>query len=152
MFGLFKSPPFTDPALGLLQRTRGLWRGTIVLAGRSVPLALAGTRAAPDPDALAIAKRLPVTWAGGRDAVGCALVAHLEPYRQAAVGENDVPAIAQPADVWRFVDVLSGSVTPIGGALLAEIALTASWDEEHLLGARFEGDVLIELNASIVPP
>jgi len=32
-----------------------------------------------------------------------------------------------------------------------DIAQATSWDEEHLLGARFENDALIELNGSIVP-
>jgi hypothetical protein len=45
MFGLLKSTPFSDPALGELVRSHGLWRGTIPLDSGLTPLALAGTPA-----------------------------------------------------------------------------------------------------------
>jgi len=60
MFGLFKSPSFRDRRLGDLVRSRGHWRGSLVLAdGTGVPLALAGTRAEPDAQATAAAAALP---------------------------------------------------------------------------------------------
>lgn len=60
MFGLFRSAPFSDPALGELVRSRGLWRGTVHLDSRATPIAVAGTRSAPDPVALAFVSVLPM--------------------------------------------------------------------------------------------
>jgi len=157
MFKLFESPSFNDPVLGPFKRTRRLWRGTLVLAGTSLPLSIAGTRGAPDAEALAIARLLPATWSSNRELVARALIEHLEPYREAiAADETDrpdrpLPFIERTADVWQFVALLSASVTPLNGKLIAEIALAATWDEEHTLGARFEGPVFVELNGSIVP-
>lgn len=157
MFGLFRPPPFNDAALGMLQRARGRWRGSVVLAGRPVPLAVAGARGAPDPEALAIAKLLPDVLSSNRETVAQALVEHLEPYREAvAAGEVEpppqpLPVITAPADVWQFVKILSASVTPLGGKFMSEVALAATWDEEHTLGARFDGAAFVELNGSILP-
>ena len=70
MFGLFESPRFTDPQLGALERSRGLWRGSIQLPGHpSVPLAVCGDNAAPDSLALAAVKRLASEYATLRSAL-----------------------------------------------------------------------------------
>ena len=55
---MFRPPPFDDPVLGLFERSRGRWRGKLVLAGKTLPLAVSGPRGAPDAEALAIAKLL----------------------------------------------------------------------------------------------
>ena len=52
IFDVFKAPVVADAQLGELRRTRGLWRGAILLGEATVPLALSGPRAAPDPHAL----------------------------------------------------------------------------------------------------
>ena len=45
MLSLYKSPRFSDPQLGMLERSRGLWRGSTALyPSVIVSLALAGTR------------------------------------------------------------------------------------------------------------
>jgi hypothetical protein len=142
MFSLFHSRSFNDPMLGSFQRARGLWRGTLALAGTSLPLSINGTRGAPDAAALAIARQLPATWTSNRELVTQALIEHLEAYRE---------AIEPTADVWQFVTLLSASVTPLDGKLTAEIALAVTWDEEHTLGARFQGPAFVELNGSILP-
>jgi hypothetical protein len=142
MFKLFASRPFNDPMLGSFQRARGLWRGTLALAGTSLPLSIYGTRSAPDAGALAIARLLPATWSSNRELVAQALIEHQEAYRE---------TIEPTADVWQFVTFLSASVTPFDGELIAEIALAVTWDEEHTLGARFEGPAFAELNGSILP-
>jgi hypothetical protein len=61
------------------------------------------------------------------------------------------PMGERTADGWQYVTLLSASVTPFGGKLIAEIALAATWDEVHTLGARFEGTAFVELNGSILP-
>ena len=156
MFGLFRSPSFNDPVLGDFERSRGRWRGTLVLVGKPLPLALAGTRGAPNADALAAAKLLPATWSSNSEAVARALIEHLEPYREAvAAGELEppsrpLPVITQPAEVWQFVELQSTSVVPLGGKLVSEVALATAWDEEHTLGARFDQAAFVELNGSIL--
>ena len=156
MFGLFRSAPYADPVLGHLSRSRGRWRGEVGLAGKVVPLALAGSRNAPDAVALAIAKELAGVWAENRALVEKALFEHYEPYHEAVVsGELDPPAalmlIASSSDVWRYVDVQSASITSQDSRLIAEVALAVTWDEEHLLGARFNRQQFTELNGSIIP-
>ena len=157
MFGLFRSPPFNDPDLGLFERSRGRWRGQIVLAGKPLRLAVAGAHGAPDAQALAVAKLLPAIWSSNREAVARALIEHLEPYREAvAAGEVEppnrpLPVIPQPVDVWQFVELQSASVTPLSSRLISEVALSTTWDEEHTLGVRFDGGAFVELNGSILP-
>ena len=157
MFGLFRPPPFNDPVLGLFERSRGRWRGNLVLAGKTLPLAVSGSRSAPDAEALAAAKLLPAARSNHSDAVARALVAHLEPYREAVVaGEVEPPTrplsvIARPEDAWRSVELRSASVAPLGGKLISEVALAATWDEEHTLGARFDRNAFVDLNGSILP-
>ena len=60
MLGLFKSEPFRDGQLGELRRSGGCWKGSLVVAPcGTFRLALAGSREAPDPIALGLAKELP---------------------------------------------------------------------------------------------
>jgi uncharacterized heparinase superfamily protein len=157
MLGFLRSPAISDPELGSIERSRGRWRGKLALGGQSIPLALIGARSAPNADALALAKALPAAWSRNLEAVAQALVDHLAPYQEAiAAGELEppsppLPAIARPSDVWRFVTLQSASVTSIDGKLVSEVALSAAWDEEHTLGARFEGARFVELNGSILP-
>ena len=149
-------PSVRRPRVGVFNRSRGRWRGSRRLAGRALPRAVAGARAGPDTDALAVAKLLPAVWSSNHEAVAQALVEHLAPYREAVdAGEVDppsrpLPVITEPTDAWQFVELLSASVTPLGGKLISEVALAANWDEEHTLGARFHGAAFVELNGSIL--
>ncbi len=158
MFGLFKSAPFSDPSLGTLARSRGLWRGAIHLDSGLTPLALAGTRTAPDPAAVAIAREVPTQLVGWRRAIETALFEHYEPYAEAlATGEaqatnESLPSITSPAGVWQHVSLAYISVTPLGGSLTTELGYTTAWDDEHTLGARFQGNAFIELCGSVLPP
>jgi hypothetical protein len=156
MFGLGRSPTYSDSALGRFDRRRGRWRGTIDLAGVQIPLAISGGRKEPDPSALAIAKQLSDTFVRERERLGIALFEHYEPYADAiAEGEltpnSPLRAIRSPSDVWRHLIVESASVTPLGGNLCAEVAMRCVWDEEHTLGARFVRGAFVELNGSILP-
>jgi len=158
MFGLFKAQPFIDPQLGELVRSRGLWRGTIDVGSTvGVPLAVAGTRGAPDPTALAAARDLTTQFQAWRPAIEFALFGHYEPYAEAlAAGElphpsAPVPKLSSPSHVWPHVSLVFVSVEPLTGTLTTELGYVAAWDEEHTLGARFQGGKLIELCGSTVP-
>ncbi len=158
MFGLFKSAPFSDPALGELIRSRGLWRGVIRVDSGLTPLALAGSRTAPDPAALAAAREVAMHLVGWRHQIETALYEHYEPYAESlAAGEiqsadDALPSITSPADVWPHVSLQYISVTPLGGTLTTELGYSTAWDEEHTLGARFQGSTFIELCGSVLRP
>lgn len=158
MFSLFKSPSFHDPELGELRRSRRRWRGSLAVeASGDVPLVLAGTRSAPDPQAVAIAREVPTQLARWRPAIESALFEHYSPYAEAlAAGDfpagSPNPGIASPDQVWPHVSLVFVSVTPQEGGLTTELGYATSWDEEHTLGARFQSDQLVELCGSVLPP
>jgi hypothetical protein len=158
MFGLFKSAPFPDPTLGELVRSRGLWRGTVRLDSGLTPLALAGTRTAPDPAALAAARELPTRLVAWRRAIATALFEHFEPYAESlAMGEiqatdEPLPGIALPSEVWPHVCLQYICIAPLDGSLTTELGYATAWDEEHTLGARFQGSTFVELCGSVLRP
>jgi hypothetical protein len=159
MFSFFKSPRFSDPRLGMLERSRGLWRGSVAFyPGVIVSLALAGTRTEPDQAALRAASDLIARFPSLRTFVEKALFEHYEPYAQAlATGELKVtgeplPKLAGPSEVWPHVSPVFVSVTPLSGVLTTELGIAVAWDEEHTLGARFQAGKLVELCGSVLPP
>jgi hypothetical protein len=158
MFGLFKSVPYSDPVLGELVRSRGLWRGTLQLDSGTMKLALTGPKAAPDPAALAAARELKVSLSAWRSAIEAALFEHYEPYATAvAEGEfpeesESFPTITAPPGVWPHATLEYISVSHLGGALLTELGYATAWDDEHMLGARFADGVFVELCGSVLPP
>jgi hypothetical protein len=154
LFGLFKSPPFHDPELGELVRSRGLWRGWLTIeAGVSAPLALSGTRTEPHAQALAAAREVAQAFASWRPVIEQALFDHYEPYAQAVTASpgEDLPQIAAPGDVWSHVSLMFVSVTPLSGLLTTELGYTSAWDDEHTLGAWFRSGKFIELCGSVLP-
>ena len=158
MFGLFKSAPFSDPSLGKMVRSRGLWRGTLQLDSGPTPLALAGNRTAPDPAAIAAACEVKAQLPNWRSTIETALFEHYEPCADAlAAGEapetsEPFPRITSASGVWPHVALEFISVSLLGGSLTTELGYTTAWDEEHMLGARFEGGTFAELCGSVLPP
>ena len=158
MFGFFKSEAFTDPTLGALERSRGLWRGSMVLGDGVVPLMTSGSRSAPDSNALAIARSLPANVETWRPIIERELFEHYSSYAESvAAGEDEAPESGLPtihaaSDVWPHVTTEYVSVTPLDGELTVEIAYRVAWDEEHTLGARFRGGKLLELCGSVLAP
>jgi hypothetical protein len=156
MFGLFKSSPFIDPQLGELRRSLRAWRGTLALeANARVPLVLVGSRAAPDPEALRIARLIAADFPSWRAEIERALFEHLAPYAEAvADGElaatTPLPEIDVPSAVWPHVNVEFVQVSPLDGQLTIEIGYRVTWDEEHTLGARIRGGKLVELCGSVL--
>ncbi len=158
MFGLFKSAPFIDPQLGELRRSRGAWRGALILEPASrVPLVLGGSRNAPDPDALRMARLIPAEFPSWRGQIEQALFEHLAPYAEAVAGGElaplaPLPAIEVPSAVWTHASVEFVHVGPLDGQLTVEIGYRVEWDEEHTLGARIRDGKLMELCGSVLPP
>lgn len=157
MFGLFKSAPFVDPSLGEFKRVAGAWRGAMALPGqRSVPLVLAGSRDAPDAQALSVARGLPSQFDDWRPTIAAALVEHSEPYLDAEADESPAAAAPRPrmstSEVWSRVTPVFVSVTPLGDSLTVELGYTTDWDEEHTVGARFREGRWLELCGSVVEP
>jgi hypothetical protein len=158
MFSLFSSPKILDPQLGELARSRGYWRGFFAIGPYiKVPLAVIGNRSAPDPTAIAAARELATLFPIWSVDIARALFDHYSPFAEAvasgeiAYGGGSFPKLASPSGVWPLVSLSFASVAPISGLLTIELGVTAEWDEEHILGARFQDGKLIELCGSTVP-
>ena len=155
---MFKSPTFSDALLGKFRRTGRVWRGIIDLGEIRVPLAVPGSRSAPHPQALDIARALPSTYPEWRGLIEAAMFEHYAPYAESvAVGEFEpseegLPRITQPDEIWPHASVDFVAVIDLDGELSVEIGYRVAWDEEHTLGARLRNGHLIELNASVLPP
>ena len=92
MFGLFSSPSISDPDFGELKRSRGMWRGRISSLGQiDCPLVLAGSKNAPDPIAMRLAKSIASRYPSWQPVVAKELVEHLAPYAE-AVAAGELPA------------------------------------------------------------
>ena len=158
MFGMFKSPPFADARLGELRRTGGMWRGAIDLGDVRASLALPGSRTAPDPQAVEIARSIPTHYPEWRALIEAAMFEHYAPYAEAVAAgeleppEEGLPRIMQPDHVRPHTSVEFVAVIALDGELTVEIGYRVAWDEEHTLGARLRGRRLIELNGSVLPP
>jgi len=157
MFGLFGNATISDPGLGELRFAKGRWRGLVQLEGTSLPLAISGSRKAPDDRALLAAQNFSSAFAALRPQIEAALFEHYLPYAD-AVASGDLPPSAEdiveleaPGDVWRHAAYQFVSIEPMAGALVTELGITVAWDEEHILGARFGQNTFIELCGSTVP-
>ena len=140
-----------DEILGTLRRRWSGWRGALELdPGHPVPLVISGSRAAPAPAALDLARQLPQKYPTLKHAIGQALLDHVEPARDLPdeVGLA-LPPLGDAEAVWRFVIPVHVLIAPVLGRLTVEIGLRADWDEEHTLGARLQDWRLIELNGSV---
>jgi hypothetical protein len=158
MFGFFQTPSFSDSELGELRRKGGLWRGFISMRGDRIPLALSGSRGAPDLQALEIARGLSRTYPDWQPQIAHAMLEHYEPYEEAvSAGEADppedgMPQMAAPGDVWAHASIEFVQITPLDGELTVEIGYRVAWDDEHTLGARLRQGRLLELNGSVLAP
>ncbi len=158
MFGLFKSPTCSDPLLGELRYSGGMWRGTIAIGHSEIPLAIHGSRASPDKQALELAQTVASRYPEWQTPIASALYEHYEPYADSVAAgeadqpEGDLPRITQPAEVWSHTSIEFISVAPLDGGICVEIGYRTAWDEEHIVGARMRDGQLIELNGSVLPP
>jgi len=155
--GFFKSPSVDDPVLGRLDRSRGLWRGALMLAADApTPLALFGSSAEPDPAARAAARELTTSFSAWSPLIEQALHEHFIPYGEASAEEDPSAgtktlAIARADQVWAHVSLHSVAVIRLDDVVTTELVYAAAWDDDHLLGARFQSGSFIELCGSVVP-
>jgi len=154
MFGLFKSKPFRDPQLGEFRRSGDYWKGSLIVAPcGTFRLALAGSREAPDPIALGLAKELPDRFKSLVPKIQTGLFEHYAPYKEAVdAGEESgspCPSVASPETVWPYVTPAHVLVEPLEGVPTVEIAFKVGWDVEHTVGARFQNWQFVELNGSV---
>jgi hypothetical protein len=153
MFGLFESVTVTDPRLGKLAHSRGLWLGTIALGAVDVPLALSGSRTAPDPQAVQMARAVIEDYDAWRASIRQALFDHYQPYADAIAAEDGKSLrIASPDQVWPHARAVFVQIIPLDGALTVEIGYEVAWDEEHTLGARLREGLLLEVCGSVLRP
>ncbi len=122
-----------------------------------VPLAISGTRAALDAQAIAMAKQLSSQYTTWKYAIERALFDHYLPYAEAiATGElppdETCPTIAQQTEIWSYVNLVFAAVMPLDRQLTVEIGYATEWDIEHTLGARFLNGIFVELCGSVLPP
>jgi hypothetical protein len=156
MAGFFKSPTVEDPVLGVLERARGSWRCLLPLEGaQQIPLSLFGSNREPDPTALEAARQIAPTFSAWRPYIQRALFDHYTPYAEAATeGETSeegiaMPIIAGPDHVWAHVSLQSIAIRKLSGALTTELVYAATWDDDHMLGARFQAGHFVELCGSV---
>ncbi len=153
MFNIFASRTFQDPTIGLLVRSRGYWRGEILISGTiRVPLILSGARSKPEESALREAKNIPVLYDEWQPLIENALFDHYQPYGGEGAGDDSMPIITDPQHVWDRTTLLYIAVTPLGGVLTTEAGYSVGWDEEHTLGIRFQQGTFLELCGSVVMP
>jgi hypothetical protein len=156
MAGLFKNPAFHDSVLGRLERSGGLWRGTLTMSDETrTPLTLFGSNREPDAEALAAARQIAPSLAAWRPSIQQALFGHHAPYAEAVAADDPSargstkPIIQTPDQVWAQVSLQSVTVTRLGGVVVTDLVYAAAWDDDHLLGARFQSGQFIELCGSV---
>lgn len=154
--GIFGTPTFDDAVLGRIERTRGLWRCSLSLSGlKAVPLGMTGSNREPDAAALQEARGIAPLFAGLKPDIQRALFEHYEPYADAASDEDSVgdtmaiPSISTPEQVWAHVSLQSVEIIKLSGVITTEFVYSAAWDEDHMLGARFQGGRFVELCGSV---
>ncbi len=158
LFDAFKSTSHEDPQLGLLERVRGRWKGSINLpSGGVVTLLLSGDRTKPDERSVLLARELPQRYSGLRDEIAKHLLEHYEPYReaiasgQAIPGDEPLPELQAPNDVWPHTELDRVLIEPLDGVPTVEIAYRVAWDEEHTVGAWIRDWRVFELCGSVGP-
>ncbi len=151
MAGFFKSPTIEDPVLGIVERARGSWRCLLPLGdAQKIPLSLFGSNREPDPAALEAARQIAPAWSAWRPHIQQALFDHYTPYAEAASEEGiTMPVIVAPERVWAHVSLQSVAITKLSGAITTELVYAAAWDDDHMLGARFQAGRFIELCGSV---
>lgn len=129
----------------------------MLAADAPTPLALFGSSREPDPAARAAARDLTTSFSAWPPLIEQALHEHFIPYGEASAEEDPSAgtttplAIVRADQVWAHVSLHSVAVIRLGGVVTTELVYAAAWDDDHLLGARFQSGSFIELCGSVVP-
>jgi hypothetical protein len=145
-----KAAPQTHPTFGQLQHRGGKWRGSTTLDGKALAIFLPGSRGGPDPAGVKTADEISDWWARARWSVERELFEHYSAGKEAEI--PDLPDIASAAGVWQHVKLSSVEVRPYDSTDEIQVAISASWDEEHTLGALIRNGDFVDLNGSILEP
>ena len=122
---------------------------------QQIPLALFGSNREPDAGALAAARQIASSFNAWRPSIQKALFDHYTPYAEAASEEEPsspgaaMPAIQTPEQVWAQVSLQSVAVTRLSGVVTTELVYAATWDDDHMLGVRFQSGSFFELCGSV---
>ena len=154
MFSLFRSALFRDEQLGNLQRSGKYWKGELTLEPcGTFALILAGSREAPDPAALGLARELPHRFKLLMRDTQVGMFEHYAPYKEmivaGEVADSLCPIIASPDAVWPHVTPAHVLVAPLAGVPQVEIAFNVEWDIDHTVAARFQNWRFVEFNGSV---
>ena len=156
MFGLFKSEPFADEALGTFTRHGQYWLGTVSLPLHGpLELRLCGDRKGPDATALSLARELPSRYLSYKNEIENALYEHFVPCAEAnsrgdlAEMVEPFPQVTSAEQVWPHVRPEHVLIEPMQGTPTVEVAYRVGWDEEHTVGARLQGWRFLELCGSV---
>ncbi len=157
MFSLFKVKDIEHPRLGTLHWRRGYWEASLSLPGMSaVRVLISGTKNSLLPNAEAEALRLPSASPEWKAKISQALFEHAEPYLSAMAEDPESNSLAaevrSPSTAWDKAVLQAVVVHEIGGVMTSEFCFAAAWDEEHTLGARFQGGQWWELCGSTLVP
>ena len=156
MLGFFNSDPIDDPALGMLTRHGKWWVGTLSLPRfGAVELRVAGGRRGPDPRSVDRAVALPRVVGARESEISAAFYEHYLPGLEVSqsgdfVTLSEFPILEDANGVWPHVRVERVEVDAAQKEYTVEIACVVTWDEEHTLGLRLDGDRVVELCGSIL--
>jgi hypothetical protein len=151
LFDFLRPPPQQHAELGPLRYAHGHWRGAIALErGVRVPLFIPGSRGGPASEAVKLAEQALAWWRQSRPEVERALYDHYSAGRDDAPAGT--PALRAPEEVWGHAEPTSVQIKPFRSLRELQVAIRATWDEEHTLGALIRDARLVELNGSILEP
>jgi hypothetical protein len=145
----FRPPPVNDPALGVLHRSRGKWRGQITLpASPAAELLVPGPRSGPDARAVALVAELIRSYPELRPTIELRIREHYRPYWDAiqrhGTGGSGSPRLQAPGDVWAEVLHMSVDVAPYATPNEILISYGLAWNEpRHVVGAWIRDGQLI---------
>jgi hypothetical protein len=154
MFGLFRTEPYQEPQLGEFHRSGRYWKGSVILAPPGAfRLTLAGTREAPRPQAIKLAKELCERFPSLIPLIESGLFEHYAPNREAIESgvrtDSPFPQITSAPAVWPHVKPAHVLIEPVRGLWEIEVAFNTEWDIEHTVAAIFSDWRFIELNGSV---
>ncbi len=156
MFGFFKSGVCLDEVLGAFTRHGRYWIGKINIPfHETLVLRLSGNKKAPNSTALELARALPDQYPFYKSEIEKALYEHFIPYAEAYTRDMLVdfvrpfPQVLNVEQIWSHVYATYILIEPMGGIMTVEIVYRVEWDEEHLIGARFQDSCFLELCGSV---